>query len=79
MGNFEHKNGSGSLFKNEKKVPTAPDYTGSIKDHAGKSWRLSAWVKDGNKGKFLSLAISEITPHQTAVNRGKDGSDTLPF
>ncbi len=79
MANFEHKNGSGSLFKNEKKQPTGPDYTGSMKDLAGKSWRLSAWVKDGTKGKYLSIAISEQTAHQVGVNQGKDGSEQLPF
>jgi hypothetical protein len=73
MAQFEHKPGSGSLFRNDKKTDKAPDYTGTIVDHNGKPWRLGAWVKEGKKGKFFSLAISEF---QKGTDQGKD---QLPF
>jgi hypothetical protein len=73
---FELRNGSGSLFRNnEKKNASAPDYTGTLKDHAGKSWRLAGWLKDSSKGKFLSISMSEQTAPQ-AVSKEDSG---LPF
>lgn len=75
MATFEHKAGTGSLFKNEpKQKENSPDYTGSIKDNSGKVWRLAAWVKEGAKGKFMSLSLSE--PQQTPKTAG---TDDLPF
>lgn len=57
---YEQKENSGVLFKNfTKKEDKHPDYTGTFKDASGKVWSLAAWVKDGKKGKFLSLSASE--------------------
>lgn len=48
---------SGVLFKNDKKgVENRPDYTGKI-DVEGTEFWLSAWIKEGQKGKFLSLSV----------------------
>ena len=56
---FEHKEGQGSLFKNDyKKSDSHPDYKGTIK-LSGKDYDIAAWVKDGKKGKFFSLKVSE--------------------
>jgi len=47
---------SGSLSKNTRKEkPSHADYTGSIIIEGRKYW-LNGWVKDGEKGKFLSLS-----------------------
>ena len=65
MGATNHKGGvmgydntnSGVLFKNDKKgVENRPDYTGKI-DVEGTEFWLSAWIKEGQKGKFLSLSV----------------------
>lgn len=48
---------SGALFKNDRKdKPSHPDYNGSL-TIGGKSYWLSAWLKKGAKGTFMSLAV----------------------
>jgi hypothetical protein len=55
---FEKKEGSGALFKNDRKEKeTQPDYRGDILINGQEYW-LSAWIKEGAKGKFMSLAAS---------------------
>jgi hypothetical protein len=56
---YEHKEGSGSLFKNDKKLTEKhPDYKGDGMVNGKQVW-ISAWVKEGNKGKYMSLSIQE--------------------
>lgn len=70
---FEQKENTGVLFKNfTKKEDKHPDYTGTFKDANGKVWSLAAWVKDGKKGKFLSLSASEKRSNENQ-------EDDLPF
>jgi hypothetical protein len=61
---FELKDNSGSLFINERKeASTHPDRTGSAVI-GGKHYYVNGWIKDGKKGKFLSLSFK---PKQGAV------------
>ena len=55
---YEHREGSGSLFKNHKKEEGSkqPDYRGDAMVN-GEVMEVSAWVKEGNNGKFFSLSI----------------------
>jgi hypothetical protein len=54
---FELKDNSGSLFINERKeASTHPDRTGSAVID-GKHYYVNGWIKDGKKGKFLSLSF----------------------
>ena len=47
----------GVLFKNDRKeTERHPEYKGSINVDGQEFW-LSAWVKDGKSGKFMSLSI----------------------
>jgi hypothetical protein len=48
----------GALFKNDKEGgnPKWPDYRGHINVDGAEFW-LDAWIKDGKKGKFMSLSI----------------------
>ena len=71
---YEQKPGTGTLFKNDKKSDKHPDYRGKILDQNGKEWALAAWVKEGKKGKFLSLKMSEPRPQDP-----KNDSNELPF
>ena len=48
---------SGVLFRNDKKTKdNQPDYQGEALID-GKLWKMSAWLKDGKKGKFMSFSF----------------------
>jgi hypothetical protein len=55
---FEHKEGSGSLFRNDRKQPgeKTPDYRGEIKLN-GEIIKIAGWIREGQRGKFLSLKV----------------------
>lgn len=79
---------SGVLFKNDKATnEKAPQYTGKINVN-GTDYRLAAWVKEGKKGKFMSLKVSELNANGSAKPEPKpkqennffdDISDDIPF
>ena len=72
MSKFEQRNNSGALFKNHKKEqPKHPDYTGNGIVN-GKEVRISAWVKEGAKGKFFSLSFSEPYAKEEAPKKSDD-------
>ena len=53
----EQREGSGVMFKNDKQgVEKRPDYTGNIRV-AGIDYWISGWIKEGQKGNFLGLAV----------------------
>lgn len=58
---------SGSLFKNDKgDNPNRPDYRGDICIN-GQVYSLSAWIKEGQRGKFMSIKATPKEPTQPAV------------
>lgn len=70
------KEGQGSLFKNDKRVKdTHPHATGRAMI-GGKVYWISAWTKDGNRGKFQSLAFKEADAKPQ--EKGKEFNDEIP-
>lgn len=54
----------GVLFKNDRKnSDSQPDYKGNINVGGVEYW-LSAWVKEGAKGKFMSLSVTQKEAQQ---------------
>lgn len=55
---YEHKEGQGSLFKNEKQNDRQPDYKGTILI-GGVTYEVAAWERTSQRGsKYLSLQAS---------------------
>lgn len=88
MMGYELKEGQGSLFRNEtKKSENSPDYGGSILIDGTEYW-LSGWLKEGQRGKWLSLSArpkeakpaARPDPFADARDSAMDGlRDDVPF
>ena len=92
MAHFEHKEGSGSLFRNDKgDNAKRPDMRGDIL-LGGVLYELSAWTREGRDGKprWLSLAgkvkgerrdTAAPAPKAAEPERTDSGADdpALPF
>jgi hypothetical protein len=53
---FELKDGQGTFFKNDKEGnEKRPDYRGEL-NVGGTIYRISGWIKEGQKGKWMSLS-----------------------
>lgn len=80
---YEQRDNTGTLFRNEDKDPDNEkdrDYQGSITVGGVEYW-LSAWIKEGKRGKFMSLAAKrKEAPKEVAkTSRAQDMSDEIPF
>ena len=79
---YEMKDGQGSLFKNTRKEQDShADYQGSIKV-AGVEYWLNAWIKEGEKGKWMSLSVKpkqQSQPSRQAPSSNRNDSDEIPF
>lgn len=54
----EKRDNSGALFKNARKEqPNHPDYEGYATINGVEHW-VKAWIKDGAKGKWMSIAYT---------------------
>ena len=73
---------TGILFKNDRKLTDShPDYNGTININGVDHW-LSAWIKQGKKGKFMSLSIGaekEAKPEQKHKDPEPAFDDHIPF
>lgn len=72
---FEHKEGQGSLFKNDKQNDRQPDYKGTILINSI-SYEIAAWKRTSQKGEqYLSLQVS--LPHERTVRSSSPLQPTL--
>jgi hypothetical protein len=75
---------NGVLFRNEdKSKETDRDYQGSI-TVAGVEYWLSAWIKQGRKGKFMSLAVkakdsASVDKTSPKASIAAEFNDEIPF
>ena len=73
---YEQKDGEGTLFQNDKQGnDKRPDYTGKINVN-GTDYRLSAWIREGQKGKFMS---GSVEPFQQAGRQAPQQRQADPF
>lgn len=81
MADFVHKPGTGSFFKNSYKEEGSnqPDWKGKI-NHEGELIEFAGWIKDGKKGKYISLSVDTPQDRPSAPKRNAvQEDDDLPF
>src|SRR5690242_17501474 len=72
---YEQRDNSGSLFRNEKREKdTHPNATGTALID-GVEYYVSAWTKEGRKGKFQSLSFKRKEQRQEAPARRQSYGD----
>ena len=79
---FEAKPGSFSLFKNDRKEKdTHPDYKGDGVTLDGTAVWISAWLKEGKNGKFMSCQMTAKDDQQAkpAPKKQVEVEEDLPF
>ena len=81
MSDFKHKPGSGSIFKNNyKEKDTQPDYKGTCVLQDGTEQQVAIWVKEGNNGKYFSMALSDVyKKDDSKPAESVKQDDDLPF
>ena len=78
---YEIRELSGSLFKNEKKTEEKhPQMQGSCLIEGVEYW-VSAWTKEGAKGRWQSLAFKrkDAKPDAKPAPASIDDDDSIPF
>ena len=85
MSDFEHKDMTGNLFKNEKKEKeTQPAYNGGCKVR-GEVYQISAWVNKSQKTGKSYFNFKFQTEEETAKFKGSKNpisvktDEDLPF
>lgn len=72
----------GVLFKNDRKEKdTHPDYKGSCEINGEEMW-MSAWLKQGQRGTFMSFSFTPKEPPKQKANDfnpAQDYDEDIPF
>jgi hypothetical protein len=64
MAGYEQKDNSGTLFKNDKREKDSHPYAKGSAMIDGVEYWVSAWTKEGSKGKFQSLSFQRKEQRQ---------------
>lgn len=76
---YEHKPGQFTLFKNDRKEKDShPDYKGQGIAPDGSPVWVSAWIKEGAKGKFMSCSMQTKDAQQEAPRSSKPAKGVDP-
>jgi hypothetical protein len=80
---YEQRDNEGAIFKNEKREKdTHPHGTGKAMIGGVMYW-VSAWTKEGPKGKFQSISFRPMDGQQKSspppASAASDFSDDVPF
>lgn len=79
MNDYVQKDGSGNLFRNDKgDNPKRPDYRGDV-TLGGVQYELSGWLKDGKRGKFMSLSGKPKFEERPAPRESSAAGNPAPF
>ena len=84
MSKFEQRDNSGTLWKNDhRESEKHPNAKGSALIDGVEYW-VSAWTKEGQKGKFQSLSFErkDAAPAKQAPrrpSRDDDNNSDIPF
>ena len=79
---YEQKPGDFTLFKNDKEGnEKRPDYTGNGLSLDGSKIKVSAWIKQGKSGKFMSCRFQPLTQAPAGKPRRMDDDEesNIPF
>jgi hypothetical protein len=85
MTNFEPKDNSGSLFRNDKREKDSHPHATGTAIIDGVAYWVSAWTKEGKNGKFQSLSFKRKEERAQEIKQEARGSfrdevlDDLPF
>lgn len=80
---YEQRDNSGTLFKNDKREKDSHPHATGKAMIGGVMYYVSAWTKEGSKGKFQSLSFKPVdeqaaAPKQSGSNYSKAKNGELP-
>jgi hypothetical protein len=77
---YELNEGQGTLFRNDKKEEGSkqPDYRGEI-NVGGTLMEVAGWIKEGKRGKWVSLKVQAKQEREPASAPAKALTDDIPF
>lgn len=76
---YEQRDNSGTIFKNDRKEkPNQPDRTGTAMI-GGKMYRVSGWIKEGQRGQFLSLSFTPADEQRQSTQAPQKQAPRAPL